>query len=231
MGIDYTSLLDKLTPQRDGEPPTHLRTGTVAAVNSDGTVDITMSGGALVPDVPRLDSAHVAVGTVVQMLSFRGALLVLGPTSAGAVSNGSAGVAVFNGNNPTTNSTTYVSFSAGDILGTAFVAPPSGAVEVLIQGWLALNSTTLARRAFMSPQVRTGSVVNSGTIVATASDDYAAVAQNSVASAFDYKYVNHVRVVTGLTPGIAYNAVAMQRIVTSGDNSASNERHMIIKPF
>ena len=104
--IDYTSLLKKLSPDRDGEPHIHLRTGTVAAVNADGTLDITMSSGALIPDVPRLDSAYVAVGTVVQMLVFRGSMLVLGPSSAGAISNGAAGVTQFNTANPTTNSTT-----------------------------------------------------------------------------------------------------------------------------
>lgn len=79
--IDYTALLKKLTPDRDGEPFTHLRTAVVDAVNSDGTVDLEMSGGIIVPDVSKLDSAHVEVNTVVQVISFRGSMLVLGPVA------------------------------------------------------------------------------------------------------------------------------------------------------
>lgn len=81
MALDYTSLLKKLTPDRDGEPHTHLRTGVVAAINSDGTLDITMSSGVLVPDVPKLAGAYAPVGAAVQMISFRGVLLVIGATS------------------------------------------------------------------------------------------------------------------------------------------------------
>lgn len=230
MALDYTSLLKKLTPDRDGEPHTHLRTGVVAAINSDGTLDITMSSGVLVPDVPKLDGVNPAVGAVVQMISFRGVLLVIGGV-LGGVSATTGNVTQFGGSNPTTTSTTYTSLSGGDILGVAFVAPASGAVEVVVQGWLSLSSTTLQRRALMAPQVRLGGTINSGTIVATANDDYAALAQNSIVSAFDYKYVHHSRVVTGLTPGTTYNAVAMHRIVTSGDTSAANDRHITVKAF
>lgn len=75
--IDYTKLLKKLTPDRDGEPNTHLRTAVVSAVNANGTVDILMSG-VTVPGVPRLAEATVQVGATVQMLAFRGSLLVIG---------------------------------------------------------------------------------------------------------------------------------------------------------
>ena len=228
--IDYTALLKKLTPDRDGEPHTHLRTGVVAAINSDGTLDITMSSGVLVPDVPKLDGVNPAVGAVVQMISFRGVLLVIGGV-LGGVSGTSGNVTAFGGTNPTTTSTTYTALTGGDILGVAFIAPASGAVEVTVQGWLALSSATLGRRALMAPQIRAGSVVNSGTIITAANDDYAALAQNSVASSFDYKYVNHSRIVTGLTPGTSYNATVMHRVVTSGDNSATNDRHVIVRAF
>jgi hypothetical protein len=80
--IDYTKLREKLIPTPDGEPPIILRTATVAAVNSDGTVDLTMSSGVLVPDVPRLTGAYAPVGAVVQVLSLRGSLLVIGATAA-----------------------------------------------------------------------------------------------------------------------------------------------------
>ena len=126
--IDYTALLKKLTPDRDGEPHTHLRTGVVAAINSDGTLDITMSSGVLVPDVPKLDGVNPAVGAVVQMISFRGVLLVIGGV-LGGVSGTSGNVTAFGGTNPTTTSTTYTALTGGDILGVAFIAPASGAMR------------------------------------------------------------------------------------------------------
>jgi hypothetical protein len=119
--IDYTALLKKLTPDRDGEPHTHLRTGTVAAVNSDGTLDITMSGGVLVPGVPKLASVFADVGDAVQMISFRGSLLVLGPvatvapTSAKMIKTGSLTA----GPSAASSFTSVVSF------GVTFPAVPS----------------------------------------------------------------------------------------------------------
>lgn len=224
--MDYTKLRKKLSPDKDGEPPTYMRVGTVSAINSDGTLDIIMSDGSVVPGVFSLDHIHVSVGSVVQIISFRGSMLVIG-----VVSRGAAYVTAFVTSNPTTVSTTYSSLSGGDILGVAFVAPPSGSVEIAVQGWLGTSSTTVGRRSLMSPQVREGGSINSGTVVTSASDDYAAMAQGSVASSFDYKYAHHVRVVTGLTPGSTYNAVAMHKVVTSGDTSATNDRHIIVRPL
>lgn len=79
MDIDYTRLLRRLFPEdeRDGAGAIRLRTMTISAVNGDGTVDLT-SGGATIPDVPRLDSSTVANGNQVQVLVSRGQLLVLG---------------------------------------------------------------------------------------------------------------------------------------------------------
>lgn len=80
--LDYTRMVKKLNPTRDGEPYTSMRTGIVDAINSDGTLDIEMSSGVIVPDVPRLDTVNVAVGSVIHMISFRGSLLVIGRTSS-----------------------------------------------------------------------------------------------------------------------------------------------------
>lgn len=87
--LDYTKLVEKINPERDGEPYTHLRAGTVSVVNADGTLDILMASGVLVPSVPKLASAYVTVGDAVQMISFRGSLLVLGAVaSVSAINNG-----------------------------------------------------------------------------------------------------------------------------------------------
>jgi hypothetical protein len=83
MAVDVTSLLEKLIPDPGGEDTLRLRTATVATVNADGTVDLTMSSGVLVPGVPRLSSASVSVGNVVQVISLRGSLLVIGTVAGG----------------------------------------------------------------------------------------------------------------------------------------------------
>jgi hypothetical protein len=80
--IDYTRLRKKLVPEPDGEPATHLRTATVDAVNSDGTVDLLMNSGVVVPDIPKLESANVFSGMNVQVISLRGSLLVIGGVSS-----------------------------------------------------------------------------------------------------------------------------------------------------
>ena len=79
--IDYTKLLEKLSPKPDGEDKLRLRTGTVTTVNANGTLDITMSDGTLLPNVNKLVTAYAPAGSVVQMIVFRGALLVIGAIS------------------------------------------------------------------------------------------------------------------------------------------------------
>jgi hypothetical protein len=76
MTIDYTKLLAKLNPEPGGEDVLRLRTGKISAVNSDGTVDVAISG-VVVPDVPRLASSVLSAASNVQVLSYRGSLLVI----------------------------------------------------------------------------------------------------------------------------------------------------------
>lgn len=79
--MDYTKLLGKIVPKVDGEDTLRLRTGTVDAVNADGTLDIQMSDGLILPSVNKLVSAYAPVGAVVQIIVFRGAMLVIGAVS------------------------------------------------------------------------------------------------------------------------------------------------------
>lgn len=213
-------------------PPFNFLQGVLTALDLEtGANTVDFGGGITQSDLPVIgDPAELTVNDIVMVLQLHARYFILGPITS-SPAGGSGWAVAFGSTNPTTNSTSYTSLAGGDILGVAFTAPASGSVEILVQGWLALSSATLGRRALMSPQVREGNVVNSGTIVETANDDYAALAQNSVASSFDYRYVNHSRIVTGLTPGAEYNAVVMHRIVTAGDNSAANDRHIIVKPF
>lgn len=80
--IDYTKILKRIVPTRDGASPVYRRKATVTAVNMDGTVDIALSG-VTVPSVPVLAGAQVAVSARVQVLVERGSLLVLGKVGAG----------------------------------------------------------------------------------------------------------------------------------------------------
>lgn len=85
--IDYTRLLNKISPQPGGEDVLRLRTGVVDVVNAGGTVDVAVSG-VVIPGVPKIAGANVQVGAVVQLLSYRGALLILGSVATNSASSG-----------------------------------------------------------------------------------------------------------------------------------------------
>jgi hypothetical protein len=127
--IDYNKLLDKLVPKPDGEDKLRLRTGTVTTVNANGTLDITMSDGVLLPGVNKLATAYAPVGAVVQIVVFRGAMLVIGAvgtsgangamTKTGSVMTGPGPIAA-------------TSFSTPIVFGVTFPGLPS--VHVNLNG-------------------------------------------------------------------------------------------------
>lgn len=81
MTIDYTKILQKIVPEKDGEAYTTLRTATVTALNGNNTVNITLSGTA-VTNVPIVGSIlNLSVGQAAQVLTYRGGLLALGQSS------------------------------------------------------------------------------------------------------------------------------------------------------
>jgi hypothetical protein len=232
MAIDYTKLRKKLSPEPEigGDPGVRIRVGIVDTVNANGTVDVEMSDGGLVPDVPVLDGAAIGVGTVVQMVSFRGSLLVLG-----GVFRGASRVDVFNVENPTFTSAGYTELAGLNLHGVAFTAPASGAVDILVEGWLGVNATVARSRTFMTGQVREGAVINSGTIVDAAVDDQAAVSENEATTggaAYSYKYVSITYTVDGLTPGASYNVVSMVKTNSaSSPAGATFRRRIIVRPI
>lgn len=71
----------QLMGAQDGQDVSRLRTGVVTAVNASGTVDVTLSG-VTVASVPVLSGVIVLTGAVVQMLSYRGSLVVIGVTAS-----------------------------------------------------------------------------------------------------------------------------------------------------
>jgi len=87
MALDYTKLMKKLRPSLDGEDTLTLRVGVVDAVNTDGTADVAISG-IILTGVPRLAEASVMEGAVVQMISYRGSLMIIGRSADSAESDG-----------------------------------------------------------------------------------------------------------------------------------------------
>lgn len=223
--IDFTALLKKLSPQDEvsGDPGFRLRTATVAAIGAaDGTVDLTLSEG-LVPDVAVLGGASVVVGTVVQVLSYRGALLVLGGSGAalsspvelaGSLSNGGYASSTF-GNTLTTTG----------IHGVAFIAPPSGRVQVV--GRSVAGHATIAQFSLLDYEVRAGSTVGSGGVFRASSNITAGAIQSAVAA--NQGTIVTGGLVTGLTPGAVYN-VALTYSSTGAGGSVYNRRHIAVYP-
>lgn len=76
-GRDLTRLEQRLFPAQDGEAAVRHRSGIVNTVNMDGTVDLAL-GSTVVPSASVLAGAVVENGDVVQVLAWRGDLLVLG---------------------------------------------------------------------------------------------------------------------------------------------------------
>jgi len=119
--MDYTRLLTKLVPESEagGTPQVRIRSATVTAVNSDGTLDLVTGDGTALTDVPRLAGAVAFVGAVVQILVTQGAMLVIGATAPGPggamVKTGS-----FTGG---PSGTTF--FSSAQVFGVTFPAAPN----------------------------------------------------------------------------------------------------------
>lgn len=79
--IDITKTLKNIVPEQDGPSDVNRRKMVVAAINGDDTVDL-ISSGVTVPSVPVLAGAFLTVGSNVQVITERGAMLVLGKVGA-----------------------------------------------------------------------------------------------------------------------------------------------------
>lgn len=223
--IDYTKLRKKLNPEPEisGDPGVRLRTGTVSAVDSDGTVTLLM-GGATVPDVPVLGRAAFAVGTIVQVLSFRGGLLVLGASNVVASQPVEASGSTTNG---TTTSTSYTNnLTTTGIHGVAFFAPPSGKIQIL--GRSVGGNANAGSYAQMDYEVRTGGTIGSGSLVRTSNNNTASVHQSATANAQGTLHTSGL--LAGLTPGAVYNA-CLTFLSSNGSFAATfNRRQIAVYP-
>lgn len=136
--IEYSKLRAQLNPDRDGQDVLQLRVGVVTAINSDGTADVTING-VTVTKVNRLVEATITVGTVVQILSYRGSLLIIGRV---ANSGQSAGLGLWARGQSTSNSGTLpTSGSPAGLVGTNVVTFVKGrAYEVKMHGGISTTS-------------------------------------------------------------------------------------------
>jgi len=87
--IDYTQALKKIVPEISGPFPVRLRTGTIAAVNGNGTVNVTMADGQTLTNKPVVGTSVVFTpGQVVNVLVSKDQFLVLGPTASSGATSG-----------------------------------------------------------------------------------------------------------------------------------------------
>lgn len=225
---NLTKLKKKLVPPPDGQDVAKLRAGVVAAIGTDGTVDLTLNG-TLIPAVPVLSGAgNIVVGKTVQVISYRGSLLVIGGSSqkaANAVAN--TGTASGSGTTAATGFTNTLGGSApyNGIHGVAFIAPASGVVSVLAK--VVAGTNAVAQYTVIDFEVKTGSVVGSGSSVRAPDEGTAGVHQSATVSS--QGTLISTALVSGLTPGAAYNAALVYH--TTGTATASiNRRSVIVLP-
>lgn len=224
MPIDLSKIKKKLNPPMDGQDALRLSVATVINIESDSTVDIDLNG-ATVFDVPILGSPAMTVGSVVQLLRYRGSLLVLGPSGGFSARPVEASGTITNG---TTTSTSYTnSLSITGVHGVAFIGPPSGTVQVI--GRSAGGNSASGQYGLMDWEVRQGVSIGSGAVVRATSDSTASIYQSS--SAGGLGPLNVSGLVTSLTPGALYNACLTYATSNAANASGFNRRYISVIPM
>lgn len=113
---------------------------------------------------------------------------------------------------------------AGNVLGVAFTAPPSGVVDVQ---WRAGQDNTLAAGVcYCALQLRNGLVVNAGAIVTGPTDPIALQLENTSQNRHGTSTI-----IRGLTPGGPYNLTLMQRSSAIGNTAALADRWIGVIPI
>jgi hypothetical protein len=224
MPIDLTQIKKKILPPQDGQDELKLRVGTVAAIDSAGLVTLTLNGVA-VPGVPSLSGAAFAVGTVVQVLSYRGSLLIIGAGNSASAQPVEATGSTANG---TTNSASFVNTLASTgTHGVVFIAPPSGKIQVLAR--CVAGSPNAGSYSYMDYEIRQGSSIASGTLIRSSNSNTAAVHQSPTANAQSTLHASYL--FSGLTPGAVYNAyLTYLSTHTTAPGSSFNRRQIAVYP-
>lgn len=220
MPIDLSQIKKKLQPVQDGQDTLRLRTGVVSAVNANGTVDVVLSGVTMT-NLPRLSESVVGVDEPVQILSYRGSLLVIG-----GVASNDAGIgqqpfvrdASTSSSSPIGNTETVVSTLASRTY-------KSGrAYEV----WVGGGVTYSANSAFTAWSVRKGTTAGGTQIL------FFPRQSNGAANAGNELHLN-LRGIIRVT-GADVTTQLVLTLVTNGLNTAThtgtsvNPRHFTILP-
>lgn len=225
---NLTKLRKKLIPPPDGQDVAKLRAGIVTAIGSDGTVTLSLNGSSIA-GVPVLNGAgDILVGRAVQVLSYRGSLLVLGTSTAKQANSAiTTGTASGSGTTASTGFTNTLGGSApyNGIHGVTFVAPPSGVVAVFAK--VTAGSGTAGQYTVIDFEIKTGSTIGSGTTVRSPNEGTAGVHQSATANS--QGTLLSMDTVTNLTPGTVYNAAIVYH-GTGGATSSINRRNIMVLP-
>ncbi|MGW5402645.1 hypothetical protein, partial [Streptomyces sp. NPDC003952] len=117
-------------------------------------------------------------------------------------------------------------FAAGTpVVGSSFTAPASGKVYVTVTSHMEHN--TAAAFAYVAFEVRDGSTIGSGTVVHAANTDEGVGIGSSGTAPTRINAGNRV-LITGLTPGSAYNARTMH--LTTAGNFDIFYRSLLVEP-
>lgn len=127
----------------------------------------------------------------------------------------------------TTSSGTYALPTTGTAPSIPFVAPPSGIVKLDYTARASTNSATLGIYTFISLEVRTGSVVGSGTIIHATSDNDAI--QIDVIQTIS-ETGTCFTILTGLTPNASYNARMLYRTGTASQTITYMNQYLFCTP-
>ena len=121
-----------------------------------------------------------------------------------------------------TNTTYGVSSTSGTYVdcGTAFMAPTTGRVLVILSGEIVNVSGATTR---MAPVVREGPVIGSGVVIVPANDVNSITNQGNNASIL----AAQVALIENLSPGETYN-VRLEHRVSGGTGTLRNRRVVVI---
>lgn len=224
MPIDLTKIKKKINPPMDGQDVLRLKVATIVSRSSTTGATTILMDDTTITNVPSLGGVAYSVGTTVQVLSYRGSLMIIGGSNAASAqpveSTGSA-------TNGSTTSTTYVNtLTTTGVHGVAFIAPPSGIVEII--GRASGGSSVVGQYAQLDHEVRQGGTVGSGTVYRATINDTASVFMSSTSGG--QGPLNIVGLVSGLTPGALYNA-SLTYASSSGSSTATfNRRYILVLP-
>lgn len=129
-----------------------------------------------------------------------------------------------------TNVALTTTYAAGSpVVGTAFVAPPTGKVYITVGG--RIQCQTSANTIYLSFEVRTGATVGSGTVV-LATDAGRAVGAGANATGFTFIRAESSKryLLTGLTPGASYNARTLHACQSTTATGDLFNRDLLIEP-